>query len=173
MALIRLGRCPSWSESLLGAQVILLVLSWCISYMSCFLLSRTELFHLICVGEFCYVNPWTDVLKVCFISVINLFASALLCGENCSCPTSGYTMEESQQVSCLVYNNVYCFIHYLVIYYSSSSELLSNKSQCGVRCDFLFNSSPLQLFYFSCNILKCLKTNNLLQILPNFPTSHE
>ena len=47
---------------------------------------------------------------------INLFASALLCGENCSCTTSGYTMEESQQVSCLVYNNVYCFIPYLLMY---------------------------------------------------------
>ena len=30
--LIRLGRCPGWSESSLGAQDILLVLSWCGSY---------------------------------------------------------------------------------------------------------------------------------------------
>ena len=33
-ALIRLGSCPDWSESSLGAQVILLVLSCCGSYMS-------------------------------------------------------------------------------------------------------------------------------------------
>ena len=33
--LIRLGRCPGWSESSLGAHAILLVLSWGGSYSSC------------------------------------------------------------------------------------------------------------------------------------------
>ena len=37
--LIRLGGCPDWSESSLGAQVILLVLSWCDTF---FLLSQYQ-----------------------------------------------------------------------------------------------------------------------------------
>ena len=37
-SLIRLGRCPGWSESSLGAQIILLVLLWGISYTWTFLM---------------------------------------------------------------------------------------------------------------------------------------
>ena len=49
--LIRLGRCPGWSESLLGAQVTLLVLSWGGSIILCFyslFLSTTFMIKLYC-----------------------------------------------------------------------------------------------------------------------------
>ena len=39
--LIRMGGCPGWSESLLGAHAILLVLSWSGSFYSCALLIFT------------------------------------------------------------------------------------------------------------------------------------
>ena len=60
--LIRLGGCPGWSESSLGAKIILLVLSWRDSYtLDVHLLSnknaRVEKKKCRCVDIFCEISP--------------------------------------------------------------------------------------------------------------------
>ena len=52
--LIRLGRCPGWSESLLDAQIILLVSS-CSSSITCILLSNSG--HLGRIKRIWYLSP--------------------------------------------------------------------------------------------------------------------
>ena len=66
--LIRLGECPGWSESSLGAKIILLVLPWGGSYtldVHSFLnkIARVEKKKCRCVDKFCEIFP-TECLNV-------------------------------------------------------------------------------------------------------------
>ena len=63
--LIRLGRCPGWSESLLGAQIILLILSWGGSVWFGSTLSLTicpglSVWKLICIWATSWQNQQND-----------------------------------------------------------------------------------------------------------------
>ena len=57
LILIRLGRCPGWSESSLGAHAILLVLSWGGSYIYTPLLLDCDSSHRFCIKTaICFLN---------------------------------------------------------------------------------------------------------------------
>ena len=60
--LIRLGGCPGWSESSLGSQIILLVLSWGVSNISVIILNKQCGFTAVIVPYVCpKMSPCTSI----------------------------------------------------------------------------------------------------------------
>ena len=70
--LIRLGGCPDWSESSLGAHAILLVLSWGGSYNG--MTIQVPNCIPIVISDFSFYNPMTiTLMKYSYLSFIALF----------------------------------------------------------------------------------------------------